>query len=596
MFQLDNPTGLVVSCFIAVILFYSLRQLISSLNYAKNEIPRTLESLTFGRGETIELETLFDHIKLGNVSTGITLCTLFGLFGTFLGMSDGLSGIGTEDIKKITEGATLLIRGMSSAFVTSLVGIFSSIALMIAQGIINEKISKSLISAKEHVKSEYSHLIVSPLLLLKIIASAQAAQDTDKMSSAIESLSKAAAGFNLDALGAQIGKSLETSIEQHMMPPLVNIANEVRDLRDSHERQREEILKSVINELQAEVFEPMSRNISSLADQLIVSDRNTQNLITSVDIVANDIRSVNDQVNVSLSQMQQTQQNTLEALRIFLSKLKEELTRTEETIRSTTQSSLTLLEQQQETFKQTAHQASDMLTIVREDTRQMLEEGVKKVALQAGEILHVARTEVEEGLKAVPEMLSKTREETQIQLTAFRTEYQERLQAFFNQQTELLDEVLGSQSIALSEVVQNLRAAFEDEYNRRLELGTTTAEQLEDLSASAKQLDALNTSLSAQAVTMLPKIAEASQGVAVQLQSLHNMYSESNRTFADSAQQFGDEVSRVVVGLQDRQDVLFKAQDDELSKILTHLIQVTTLLNQTATEVRNTLQVVRYDR
>lgn len=594
MFDLELSSAL--SPLIFCIAMLSGFGFIRSALQVRDELKRVSASPALQGRDVLDLEHLFKHIARPNINISVTLCTLLGLFGTFWGMSEGLSGIDTSELKQIEAGAKTLIGGMSTAFSTSLVGVLCSIILMGLQGVTYRYLDWFERSVRHQITTLHSSRIISPLQLLSYIAQAQNAQDSEKMSAAVQALSKAASGFNLEALGVQIGASLERSIKEHMMPPLMRVADEVKELRASHEEQREEMLRSVIRALQDEVFEPMSQNISALADQLQVSDQNTQKLIEAVQIVARDIHSVNDQVNQSLTAMQETQEKTIRAMGVFLRKLNEELQRTEETIRETTTSSLRLLEEQQTTFKETAYEAAQMLTQVREDTRQMLEEGVRQVAQQASEILIQARREVEEGLRSVPEMLTKTREETQEQLTAFRVEYQERLQAFFDRQSEILNEVLGSQKDALAEVVLSLKAAFEDEYTRRRELGVETGAHLETLSASTKLLDALNTSLSAQSATMLPKIAEASQGVAGQLQTLHQMYADTNQTFSSSAERFGHEVTRVISGLQDRQDVLFQTQDEELSKIFTHLVQVVTLLNQTASEVRSALQVARYDR
>ena len=553
-----------------------------------------IDELTAQKKQLQQIEDRFSELRLPSINIGITLCTLMGLLGTFWGMTQGLSdlGLNNSDLDQITSGAKSLIGGMSAAFSTSLMGIFCSIVLMILQAFYSFRLQSKLTELREAFKDRLS----TPLSLLKVIAKSQSAQDPEKMASAVELLAQAAAGFNLESLGVQIGQSLEKSVREHMVPPLIALSQEVKDLRLSHEAQREEMLRELISELQAEVFNPINQQLSTLSTQLKVSDQNTQRLVGAVEVVTQDIQLVNERVNESLVKMQETQAQTVRALGIFLQKLHAELTRTEETIRETTNASLKLLVAQQEVFQKTAQEASEMLTQVRNDTRELLEEGVKEVAKQASAILISARHEVEVGLRAVPEMLTKTREETQSQLTSFREEYQQRLQAFFDQQNELLNEVLGTHKDALADIVAQMRSTFEREYERRLALGIQTDSQLETLSASAKLLDALNVSLSTQSATMLPKIAEASQGVAIQLRSLHEMYAESNHTFVEASKRFGNEVARVTTGLQDRQDHLFESQDRELSKILTHLVQIVTLLFNTTNEVKGALQLAKYDR
>lgn len=60
------------------------------------------------------------------------ILTGLGLFGTFLGLTLGLSGLELEDPDKVKDGISQIINGASTAFVTSLVGIgFSLISLII---------------------------------------------------------------------------------------------------------------------------------------------------------------------------------------------------------------------------------------------------------------------------------------------------------------------------------------------------------------------------------------------------------------------------------------------------------------------------------
>ena len=704
------------------------------------------------------------HPRLRNINAGITICTLLGLLGTFIGMSQGLSEINATD-DKLIEGAKNLIGNMSFAFSTSLWGISASAALTIIQSLTHAKVKKRFKRLYEQIHSDPAELdrLVTPIELLARIERAQspeAAREMSKvvhdMSLSVSLLTDAARGFNLDALGGQIAHSLEQSVMNHMKPPLENLAREVRDLRQSHENQREEMLRSVIDELNTRVFTPITGQISELATLLTRSDATTQSLVTAVKLTSDDLTRVSESIHQSLENMRSTQQETYTQLQRFVNFLHETLTNSnkilakqhlafqesskqsaemltqvrEDTrhmfevvtqdlarsaasillqakteveeglravpemlaaVRVETQQQLTsfrdeyqrrlqtfmdeqrvALEQQRSAFEESSQRSAELLTQVREDSRVMLEEVTQRVVKSAVEILARARVEVEEslhavpemltevrvetqaqlssfreayqarleefmrqqnaaleaqrlaseetargsaelltqaraeveqGLRAVPEMLSAIRVETQGHLTTFREEYQRHLTAFMEQQSAILNDVLGEQREALAGIVRDLQVVFEDEYTRRRALGEETSGHIQRVADTERLLSELSQALGAQAAVILPKIAEASQQVAEQMRSaymqyqqLERVFSSSTAAFSSASVSFGEQVQRIVAGVQERQDQLFETQDRDLAVIFNHLVQVTEVLSLATREIQTAQQVLRYDQ
>ncbi|MBM4290712.1 MAG: hypothetical protein FJ138_04150, partial [Deltaproteobacteria bacterium] len=414
---LSNSIGLITLAFFVLSLIMSLRDL-RYKNITPDEVINKSKLREF---DLVALSGDLTYPRLTNINAGITICTLLGLLGTFIGMSKGLADINTSD-EKLLEGAKNLIGNMSYAFETSLWGVSASALLTVVQSAVHYSVKNHFqkIYAAIHKDPKQTQRLITPIEMLARIERAQSPEVAREMSAvvlqmsaSVDLLADAARGFNLDRLGAEIGRSLEQSVINHMSPPLERLASEVRDLRQSHENQREEMLRSVIDELNTRVFLPITGQIRDLATQLARSDETTQTLVSAVKITSDDLTRLSASIHDSLESMRETQQATYAELQKYANFLSDTLTKSNE-----------ILAKQHRAFEISAQRSAEMLEKVREDTHKMFEGFTHTLAREAAEILRQARIEVEQSLHVVPAMLTSVREETTMQLTQFRETYQ----------------------------------------------------------------------------------------------------------------------------------------------------------------------------
>gem|GEM_PF-5487897 len=362
-----------------------------------------------------------------------------------------------------------------------------------------------------------------------------------QMSASVDLLADAARGFNLDRLGAEIGRSLEQSVINHMSPPLERLASEVRDLRQSHENQREEMLRSVIDELNTRVFLPITGQIRDLATQLARSDETTQTLVSAVKITSDDLTRLSASIHDSLESMRETQQATYAELQKYANFLSDTLTKSNE-----------ILAKQHRAFEISAQRSAEMLEKVREDTHKMFEGFTHTLAHEAAEILRRARIEVEQGLQEVPKMLTAVREETTTQLTQFREEYQHRLQSFMDQQRDALAEQRASftesarqSADLLTQVRNDSRTMLEDVTQRVLK----SAEEIlsrarQEVEQSLHVVPAMLTSVREETTMQLTQFRETYQARLGEFMTRQNDALEAQRAASEETATASTEMLR----------------------------------------------------
>lgn len=78
-----------------------------------------------------------------------------GLFGTFLGLTVGISGFDSSDSDNIQQSIQNLLGGMSTAFITSLVGMFLSLVYTLLDKPIRNKLHRSIYTLTEKLDETY---------------------------------------------------------------------------------------------------------------------------------------------------------------------------------------------------------------------------------------------------------------------------------------------------------------------------------------------------------------------------------------------------------------------------------------------------------
>lgn len=118
-------------------------------------IRSTVDSSEYFNSETLAGELL--HNRVLNLVPG--LLTALGVLGTFLGLTIGLSGLQTGDdasTDQLRNGIQQLIAGASTAFLTSLAGIFLSLIASWFKGQVERKTVRNIIDVQGQINDLFS--------------------------------------------------------------------------------------------------------------------------------------------------------------------------------------------------------------------------------------------------------------------------------------------------------------------------------------------------------------------------------------------------------------------------------------------------------
>lgn len=96
-----------------------------------------------------------NKLNLRMLDTGSSTLVGLGLLGTFLGLTLGIDGFDSSDTSHINESIQVLLAGMGTAFLTSLLGMFFSIALTIVDKALRHRLSKHVCRLTEKLDSLY---------------------------------------------------------------------------------------------------------------------------------------------------------------------------------------------------------------------------------------------------------------------------------------------------------------------------------------------------------------------------------------------------------------------------------------------------------
>ena len=95
------------------------------------------------------------NINLRQLDTASGTLVGLGLLGTFLGLTLGIKGFDSSSTQQIYNSIQVLLGGMGTAFITSLLGMALSLVYTILDKYVRNKLSKQLYSMNQKLDSEY---------------------------------------------------------------------------------------------------------------------------------------------------------------------------------------------------------------------------------------------------------------------------------------------------------------------------------------------------------------------------------------------------------------------------------------------------------
>lgn len=242
-----------------------------------------------------------NNLNLRMLDTASSMLVGLGLLGTFLGLTVGIQGFDSSDTDKINESIQSLLGGMGTAFLTSLLGMISSLVITSIDKALKNRLSKQIYALTEKLDKIY---YIDDIQLERI---------------------------NQSSLLNDLYRNLKDVIEQHMNSVVgelkrnltyinetgdsATVGNAVREILKEHQEQSK-ALKSFSTDLAIELNNSFDEVLSRQMQQKILPlmenvDTTTKAIVEHIDKMsaqvsspATDmIQSVVDELKSSMSDM-----------------------------------------------------------------------------------------------------------------------------------------------------------------------------------------------------------------------------------------------------------------------------------------------------
>ncbi|WP_414521198.1 hypothetical protein [Umezakia ovalisporum] len=537
-----------------------------------------------------------------------TILIAIGVLGTFYGIQEGLSKIDISNIEQnssnLLEASVQLLRGMKTAFSTSLMGLGSSSIFTIVLAIAEER-KRQRIKEVRHELDKIAFVqsparVLSRLKFDAIDGAAKSLEETaGTITTSFTKLIEAQGKLSPDAIGRAIG--------QEMYPIFEGIKEELSLLKDIKHDQGGEILKNLIREQREQLIEPLIAELNRSA-------KLTQEASQAVHELKKELGGISQSLSQSVNTIQRFQEDTLVKLQDFAGNLQFILNefrsdtqgvmeRVSTEIQSAVNASVQAIDAQKIAFESSASQAANTFRGIREDLqaalhtqaeieRQMLQEfqdrtvaiittqteSITTVGNEASRLMDAARENLISTLSNIDTMLQNTRITVQEELQQFRLNYQEALQNFFTSQHELLEETLGEQRQGLAQVVNDLQTAFNDEYERRLRLSAGIEETMTRIQETVRIMNNFANAVGLHSGERLEQIIEISRLLGSEATRIEKVYAgmieQLNQALAMSNQHLVTYLEQASAS----ERVFFTQADEATARISHQLLQAANYL------------------
>lgn len=232
-------------------------------------------------------------LNIRNLDTASGTLVGLGLLGTFLGLTLGVSNFDSSSSEKINESIQLLLSGMATAFMTSLLGMGCSLVFTFLDKRWRNKLSKVLYELTEKLDSQYfiddisllsykNEEIVNKLyydikhLLDEKLSYTNQTNQVVPISYAIREIlaenteqSKALKSFSTDLaieLNNGFEESLSRQMQQKILPLMENVDNTTK-LMIEHIDKLSDVVSSPATDMIQNVVVELKKSMSSLIDE-----------------------------------------------------------------------------------------------------------------------------------------------------------------------------------------------------------------------------------------------------------------------------------------------------------------------------------------
>ncbi len=628
--ELISTTVLVILAFCLIWEFYSLSRAYSSYNMnfsllkSPGKLVIDLSPLKQNTGGMLIVRSLPAFLQSSPERSKIryftTVLTSLGVLGTFLGIMAGLDGIDKKlegDTAQTFKAVKDLLGGMSTAFVTSIVGMMGSLILLIALSIC-EKFKQHwhrtlyamffqryrLESLGDYL-SELSGQRQHELVEKQLEVARKSEQASESLLEMGQSLQQSLGNFNADRIGEHISRSLDNIFRTEMVPVFEEISNELSALRSIKQDNGE----TIINAIKEEIVEPLTQQIRETA-------RTVDQAASAIGQLNEDLGTISVKLGESVATIQVFQQETMTELKLFAGDLRTILegfqTDTKVilegvagSIKSAVDESISGMSAQRDAFKQSAEDAAKTFTEIKTELVQALDhqtdlqkglldqtaqrfDGViqnsisafekqsdvlRDVGEHAAKLMDSSRENLKQTLGNIEGSLLETKQVVEQELQLFRTNYQASLADFFMQQNDLLEQTLGSQRDGLAKVVMDCNTVFVEEYQRRKELSTTLGVNLHEMQQAVDLVSNLVQSVRMLDAAYVNTIEQAASSIGRQLAGFERQHQSTQQVLNQFMKEVPESLNSYFAKANDSHIKFFSGMDEAATRIHQRLLQ-----------------------
>ena len=549
-----------------------------------------------------------------------TVLTSIGVLGTFLGIVIGLADVSTKTTGNLSatfSAVTSLLGGMEVAFITSMVGMSSSIILL---SFINYNDRKKQDAYKiltdlffnsfrlETIGDYLSNL--SPdgqneLLEKQLEIAEKSSKASDALLEMGQAMTKSAANFDANKIGEHISTALDNIFRTEMVPVFKDISKELTELREIKQDNGEKIIEVIKTEI-----------IIPLTDEIINTNKMVARSAESLDRLNEEFGGITLKLAEAVSTIQTFQQDTMEQLQNFAGQLKDILSSFQEdtkgvlegvsqSITSAVEQSIQGLTEQREHFKSNAEDAAKTFRDIRTELEKALEmqaavqtklledttarytaimeksqeafdsqsNVLNDVGQNAVKVMNSSRENMEKTLGNVEGSLLATKDLVETELDSFRQNYQTALKQFFTEQNNLLEKTLGSQRDGLASVVLECKEVFVEEYSRRKELGETLSTNLDDIVHINDVISTLLASVKSIDASYINTIEQAANAINRQSTGMEKQLLLTQQHMKDFIDEVPEALNSYFESANKSHIKFFEGMDDAATKIHQRLLQ-----------------------
>lgn len=235
--------------------------------------------------------------------------TSIGVLGTFVGISIGLMQMNLVDLstsgasKSLMESIAHLLDGMKTAFFTSVAGISAGLFLSLARHL---KFVVDMRRQSQRLLADLDEKNVRLFDQSDVLAS----NGSQELVSAAQAMADSARSFNADAIAERMVSSLS--------PILNKISIELSTLSEIKKENGQEVLQNMMNDLRAQVIEPIQLRLESTASLV---DQSTHSVVALTDTLS----PLGRELDTTVNRLQTHQQEAIASIESVLKRFQEDV-------------------------------------------------------------------------------------------------------------------------------------------------------------------------------------------------------------------------------------------------------------------------------